>query len=475
MASDNFTFSPIPKDGRSPAVRLLWSHAARTVRGISLAWALLYRLELCLRRPSLRRAALVAVRAAVAASLLSPLVTYAGSTTPNGNEFRVNTFTTGRQVFPSIAMDTNGDYVITWQSDDQDGSGLGVYAQSYNAAGTPFGSEFRVNTYTTNGQGSPSIAMDTDGDFIIAWQSDGQEGNGYEVYAQRYAAGGTPLGSEFRVNTYTTNPQATPSIGMDADGDFVIAWNSFAQDGDSFGVYAQRYNAAGTPLGTEFRVNTFTTGHQFRSNIAMDANGDFIITWASFQGGSDLRAYAQRYNAAGTPLGNEFMVNTFTAKGQGGSSVDMDADGDFVIAWQSYAPNGLDGEVYAQHYNAAGTPLGNEFRVNTVTSSQQRLASVAMDTDGDFIIVWESLVQDGSNYGIYARYYSATGMTFSNEFRINTYTSGDQRLPHVASDADGNFVVSWQSLGQDGSSYGIYAQHYTFIPQYDVYLPLIMK
>ena len=38
-------------------------------------------------------------------------------------------------------------------------------------------------------------------------------------------------------------------MAMDADGDFVVAWTSQDQDGSSTGVYAQRYNAAGLPQG----------------------------------------------------------------------------------------------------------------------------------------------------------------------------------------------------------------------------------
>ena len=89
----------------------------------------------------------------------------------------------------------------------------------------------------------------------------------------------TPLGSEFRVNAFTTSSQFDTTVGMDADGDFVVAWHSYGQDGSSRGVYAQRYNAAGVAQASEFRVNTYTTGGQNYPTVAMDADGDDVPAW----------------------------------------------------------------------------------------------------------------------------------------------------------------------------------------------------
>ena len=139
---------------------------------------------------------------------------------------------------------------------------------------TPVGPEFQVNTYTTLWQLYPSAAMDADGDFLVAWESEGQDGSDSGIYAQRYTSDGTPDGGEFRVNTTTTSDQWAPSAAMDADGDFVVAWASYGQDGDCYGVYAQRYRSDGTPDGGEFRVNTTMTDYQWQPSAAMDATGN---------------------------------------------------------------------------------------------------------------------------------------------------------------------------------------------------------
>src|SRR5262245_27928288 len=75
-------------------------------------------------------------------------------------EFRVNTYTAGDQSDASVAMDSSGNSVVVWQSQAQDGSYSGIFGQRYSGEGTPVGSEFPVNSYTTGFQGSPSAAMD---------------------------------------------------------------------------------------------------------------------------------------------------------------------------------------------------------------------------------------------------------------------------------------------------------------------------
>ena len=73
---------------------------------------------------------------------------------------------------------------------------------------------------------------------MITWLSKGQDGSDYGVYAQRYNAAGVAQGTEFQVNTYTTNYQLNSSVAMDSDGDFVIAWESSSQDGSTNGIFA---------------------------------------------------------------------------------------------------------------------------------------------------------------------------------------------------------------------------------------------
>jgi hypothetical protein len=234
---------------------------------------------------------------------------------PWGSEFRVNSYTGGAQRAPAVALDELGNMIVVWHSDGQDGSLDGIYAKRYNASGATNGVEFRVNTYTTLRQLGASVASSATGDFVVAWSSDGQDGNGFGVFARRFNALGAALGPEFQVNTYTTGSQSEAVVGADRNGNFMVVWTGAGED-DTFGVYARRYNASGLS-GPVFLVNEYTTGAQGFPAIAVDTDSEATVVWHSDgQDGSSFGIYGRRYSNTGIELGNPFRANTFTTGDQ---------------------------------------------------------------------------------------------------------------------------------------------------------------
>ncbi len=382
-----------------------------------------------------------------------------------GAEFKVNTVTAYNQFDASVATDSDGDFVVTWRSYAQDGSDNGIIAQRYNAAGVAQGSEFIVNTYTPTDQSQPSVAMDSDGDFVITWAGTNAtiDPSGFSIYAQLFDANGVPQGSEFIVNTTLTDMQYHPSVAMNSVGDFVVVWQSENQDAaGGGGIYGQRFSNNGIPQGGEFRVNNYTTGAQRSPSVAMDDMGNFIIVWSSYnQDGDNDGIYAQWYGGNGVAQSaNEFRVNTFTTDQQTAPSVDMDSDGDFVITWHSQSQDGAGAGIFAQRYNSSVIAQGSEFQVNTYTASSQSTPDVSLDSDGDFVIVWQSLFQDSGIFGIYGQRFKSNGTTIGTEFQVNTFVTDEQAEAEIGMDANGNFVVVWESRTQDGDGIGVYAQRY---------------
>jgi hypothetical protein len=377
---------------------------------------------------------------------------------PAGGEFRVNTYTTDEQYQPSVAMDARGNFVVVWES-RQEGSNRGVFGQRYDAAGTSLGGEFQVNSYTTATQYDAAVSAAPDGRFVVVWTSYGQDGARGGIFGQRYDTAGARVGGEFRVNTYTTSYQYHAAVAMDPSGRFVVVWDSNGQDGSSYGVFGQRHDASGMPLGGEFRVNTYTTSSQDSPAVAVDATGGFVVVWVSEQDGSSNGIFGRRYDAAGAPLGAEFQINTYTTFSQYRARMARDPAGDFVVVWTSAQDGDLQ-SVVGQRLDTAGTALGGEFTVNSYTTDRQRRPAVAMNAAGDFVVVWESVSQDGNYTGVFAQRYDATGAVRGSEFRVNSFIIDDQFRADVAMDPVGNFVVVWASFGQDGSDRGIFGQRY---------------
>jgi hypothetical protein len=258
-------------------------------------------------------------------------------------ETRVNTTTASDQVQPTVAALSDGGYVVTWRSYGQDGSGSGIYAQRYDATGDTVGSETRVNTTTAWDQYKPTVAALSDGGYVVTWMSRNQDqadGPGWGIYAQRYDATGDTVGSETRVNTTTGNDQISPSVAALSDGGYVVTWMSNGQDGSGYGIYAQRYDATGDTVGSETRVNATTAFDQYGPSVAGLSDGGYVVTWTSLsQDGSGYGIYAQQYDQLGNALGGEIPIATTTASDQ--SKVAALSDGGYVVTWTSQDGSGL--------------------------------------------------------------------------------------------------------------------------------------
>jgi Ca2+-binding RTX toxin-like protein len=381
------------------------------------------------------------------------------STNSSGSDFFVNTFVSGQQLNPDLAIDPLGNFVITWQSAWQDGDGFGIFARAYDAAATSLGSEFQVNTVTASDQIDPAIGVDSNGNVVIVWASDQNGTQG--IYGQRFNATGQALGAEFQVNPNVLGDQSNPDVAVDAVGNFVVVYdseqqdiNTSGQDNSGTGVFGQRYNTFGAPVGPAFRVNTFVDQDQYDPAVATNSSGSFVVVWVSQgQDRSGTGIFGQRYSNVGVPLGSEFQINSDPSGSQINPSVAMDENGGFVVAWQSDGSGGQSGShvdndgygVYARQYVPNGSPVGQQLLVNRTTRGDQIEPSVALDASGNFTVVWASERGDSDGYGILGQQFSTSGNRVGSEFRVNGQQNGDQTQPVVGITPTSNSVVAWQS------------------------------
>ena len=326
--------------------------------------------------------------------------------TVQGPEFRVNTTVGDDQQRPVAAMDNDGNFVVVWESYLQDGDSWGVYARRYDASGTALSGEIQVNTTTSEYQRRPTIAMDDAGNFVVVWADGDGTTSGWDIYAQRFDASGNKLRGEFIVNTTVTDGQLRPTAAMDRTGNFVITWQSRGQDADDYGVIGRLYDATGAAVTGEFIVNTTGTNRQWRPAVAMAESGDFVIAWESDQTAvDDWGIFARRYDASGTPLDAEFQVHTNSTNDQQTASIGMAADGDFIITWQSDHATLGDWGIYGQQFNADGSVIGGETMSSTTTTGAQENPSVVMDDGGAFMVVWSGNGVDDSA-GVHGQLYT---------------------------------------------------------------------
>ena len=378
----------------------------------------------------------------------------------------VNTFRTDTQDNASMARLSDGGYVTVWQSTGQDGSGTSVHGQRHDAKGVPVGSEFQINTYTPGDQAEPVVAGLSGGGYVVAWRATGQDGGGsYGVYAQRFDANGVPQGSEFRVNTQFNASEHQASIAGTADGGFVVAWyhdNYNATTTEYADIYFQRYNAAGVAQGAETQANTTGLGTttQSQPSIAALTGGGFVTVWtdSNSRDGNGNGVFGQRFNADGTANGSSFQVNTFTAGDQSDPQVVGLTGGGYIVVWRSTSQDGGGSYgIYAQRYNAAGSEVGDEFRINTDSAGNEFEPSVTALSNGGFAVAFNN---DGR---ITAQQFDSNGERIDGEYLVDTHdANGAASAPTVLGLANGAFVVSFTDFdypaGGGDNTYQIFQQ-----------------
>lgn len=295
-------------------------------------------------------------------------------------------FSGDSSIRPAVASLGGDQFVAVWSDYDLPSGDL--RGQRFDATGGSVGGAFQINT--TGVYGYPEVDADDEGNFVVSWL-DGSD----QVVARRFDADAAPQTAEIQVDSAFDR---WPDVSVGPDGRFVVTWTDGNDlDGSNYGIFARRYDAAGNPEGPAFQVNTYTTGSQSYSTVAVAASGEFVVAWASgYEQNPDISRTIQGrlFDDGGSPITGEFQVNSgvLTPAYYGGYYGDdantwPDADAGpngFVVAWQrDYAG------PYGRRLDAGGTPTGPEFQVADFWSPYQyEKPDVSIAPGGEFVVVW---------------------------------------------------------------------------------------
>lgn len=375
-----------------------------------------------------------------------------------GNEIRANTNYTNNQYHPSVCYFPDGSgFVVAWRG-DQVGD-PNIYAKVFSFSGNNLTDDIPVNGWTSNVQDLPDVSCFSNGYFVVTWQSKDQDGDGNGVYAKVFNSTWDNVTDDIQVNSNATGNQEFPSVCCFQDNSrFVVTWHS-NQTGD-FDVYAKvyQYNSDWENMTDDILLNNYITESQRSPSVCCRSDDSFVVAWHSYnQDGENYGVYVRLFNSTGGSLTNEIQVNTYNKSSQAQPSVCCFSDGSFVVAWDSYNQTGDDTyDVYARFFNSTGSNLTDEIPVNTNNTGDQWESSVCCFSDSSFVVAWSSENQDGNSFGVFAKLFNSNGGNLTDDVQVNNYTLDQQRDPSVCCFGSDSFVVVWASEGQDTSGYGIY-------------------
>jgi hypothetical protein len=331
---------------------------------------------------------------------------------------------------PQVAVDADGDAVLTWRRFD--GTNNRIQARARSAAGTLS----PVETLSTSGRNAdtPQVAVDPAGDAVFSWSR--SDGTNWRAQVRARSADGT-LSAVKHLSPIAGNA-FYPQVGVDAGGDAVFVWERY--DGANWRVQTLARSAAGTLS----PVQTLSDAGQSAlfPQVAVDDDGDAAFTWRRFDGSGAFccfRAQARARSAAGTLS----AVQTLSSSGRTAFDphVAVDADGDAVFTWvrDDASDTSCCFRVQAKARSAAGILSG----VQNLSEAGQNAQwpRVAVDAGGDAVFTWER--SDGTNVRIQARTRSATG-ALSRPVRTLSSAGQDAKTPQVAVNTTGDAVATWR-------------------------------
>ncbi len=233
----------------------------------------------------------------VAGRLVSP------SGQPLGEVFQINEVAAPFLGRPRVGMDGSGRFFVVWSVSD--GSQSDVEGRRFDSSAQPLGPELQVNTFSPGSQASPDVSMLAGGEAMVTWRSWNQTGSGAGVFAQRYDAAGDTAGGELQIHTSEIPAEGTPRIAGRAGTGWIVVWDSaeFLDPNAPGDVLAQRVAMDGRLLGGETSISEQNSLTERLPSVAAMDEGSFVIAWQSCSGpGQTLCGSAVRFFEAGVDL-----------------------------------------------------------------------------------------------------------------------------------------------------------------------------
>jgi VCBS repeat-containing protein len=386
----------------------------------------------------------------------------------------------------AVAFAANGTHVVVWTSANSNGDS-DVLFQLFDANSEPVGEQQLATTKTADNQHSASVAMAANGDFVVVWTSENQDGSASSVFFRRFDVNGVALSGELSVYDgasvdHTAFIQRNADIAMNLAGDFAITWGGQVF-GENNGIAARTYNLNGTPVSDVFHANaTFGIADQQQNpSIAIDANSNLVIGWNDNRvngGGTITKAsinggHFDRFGSPGTQIEAPETVFGFVDVDIRNPSIDMKEDGTVAVAYEISTNINPEWKIEVQVFNpalaGAAFAIAPEGSVSG-TSNDKVNPSIWFNEDDTLLLTWEGFGnQSGEDdtAGVFARVLTTNGATqaiplpagASDEFRVNQTTAGAQGNVSIAGLDGDNFAVVWTGNGADDNN-GVYIRQF---------------
>lgn len=317
------------------------------------------------------------------------------------NDFRVSDSSGYIYQNPNLSVSTSGDMLISWKT-----SGKGdILFRKVSDLGTILSDQEVVNKHssTTNNK----VAFADTGNFILMYRG---YTSSWKVYAQVYDRNSNELGTNFVVDRNTDDMVTDfTSVFSNSDNQFV----AFLPVYDS--ILVEVISGTGDFVGNTLVLKP-DVSVPISLNGILTGSGNYLVSWLE---ASDGNIWAQRFTSEGAPNGDKFMA----AQKEDNTSlsflgISTDASDNFVVAYAKTTDSKQ--EIYTQLFNDQAAKVGTHQKVtDNISSYTGEAISVDMDEDGNFVLAWSDKRGTDTSF-IYMQQMDENGLPVGGNFRGTT-------------------------------------------------------
>lgn len=392
-----------------------------------------------------------------------------GTIVTAGPEFQVNTYTTSRQDGPSVAHMGAGGFVIAWSGNQPMSAAFvdGVLIRVYDSTGGPVAeAEALVDVRDRHHNVEPVLATGSDGTFVVVWREyDRDDFPDDRLFLRKMDSRQRSVSEELQLADGDGGDFFASIESLDNDA-FLVAWAREAPDVSSSAtsVVARGVRPNAEPRDDLGVLSSDPAALGTHPDLGRLSGNRVAAVWMELGADGHRDGIVLRVvDSRGKPINEPSVVNAYTTGVQQFPSIATFPDGSFVVSWDGQGQSSAARDIFGRRFDEDGRPVGADFRVNTYTTGDQSRSRVVAVDKNRFAVFWFSDGQDGSGRGVFGREFSWATQDAGSEFQVNSYTTGDQGFDGLdaSSDGLGQVVVVWSGRGdQDGDKSGIFARMY---------------
>lgn len=379
-----------------------------------------------------------------------------------GQEFRVTSTRQEEQRFPYVLALSTGDYLVLWENLIEPRS---IQARFVRNDGTMATNDFSIIETADAAHYQPRAVQLSSTSVLVCWAYNYYSNWDFDIYCQKLSLSGDKIGQPVQINSPSASPQSYPNAVTFSDGRYLVCWVSWQEQKSKHIIVGQLFSAQGEKVNNEIVLCEESNIVAATPELVVFPNNDFMLIWCQQNEITFLYDFAARsFSSTLQPIDQPFLIAEFVNGGLHYDAVLM-PDGLCGITYATYANYGLTCDIFFTKINKKGEQILPPVRVNSFYEGEQSFPQLSLISDTNLCVCWQSLFQDGSDAGVFAQIISHSGQRIGREFQVNSTTRGWQAGPVIAAVKNDQFLICWFTQLFDPYGSDIYGKRYTAAPQ----------